>query len=67
MLAETDDLVAISGRSFGDINVQMILEKLGGGGHLTMAGAQINGVTWQEAMKKLLPLIEEYERENSDL
>ncbi|MBR0081155.1 MAG: DHH family phosphoesterase [Clostridia bacterium] len=67
VLAETDDLVAISGRSFGDINVQMILEKLGGGGHLTMAGAQINGVTWQEAMKKLLPLIEEYEKENSDL
>lgn len=67
VLAETADMVAISGRSFGDINVQMILEKLGGGGHLTMAGAQIPHATWQEAMEQLLPLIEEYEQENIDL
>lgn len=39
----TEDVVAISGRSFGDINVQLILEKLGGGGHMTVAGAQFNG------------------------
>lgn len=66
VLGETSDLVSISGRSFGEINVQMILEKLGGGGHLTMAGAQIRGVTWQQAMERLMPLIEEYEKENSE-
>ncbi len=67
VLAETPDLVAISGRSVGEVNVQMILEKLGGGGHLTMAGAQIRNVTWQQAKDMLLPLIEEYERENQNL
>ena len=66
VLGETNELVSISGRSFGEINVQMILEKLGGGGHLTMAGAQIRGVTWQEAMDRLMPLIEQYEKENTE-
>ena len=36
-----DGKVCISGRSIGDVNVQMILEKLGGGGHITLAGAQL--------------------------
>ncbi len=66
VLGETDNMVAISGRSLGDVNVQTILEQLGGGGHLTMAGAQIAGVTWQEAMEKLVPLIEQYEQENAE-
>lgn len=39
----SEGVVAISGRSFGDINVQLILEKLGGGGHMTVAGAQFRG------------------------
>ena len=67
VLGETNDQVAISGRSFGEINVQVILEQLGGGGHLTMAGAQIRNVTWQEAMDRLMPLIERYEQENTDI
>ena len=33
--------VSVSARSMGDVNVQVIMEKLGGGGHLTMAGAQL--------------------------
>ena len=37
--------VFISGRSFGDINVQVIMEKLGGGGHMTVAGTKITGST----------------------
>ena len=55
--------LAISGRSYGQINVQMILEKLGGGGHLTMAGAQLKGVTVEEAIERLEAAIDEYERE----
>ena len=50
----------ISGRSMGDINVQSILEKIGGGGHLTFAGAQIAGVSIEEAKEKLLDSINEY-------
>ncbi len=52
--------VVISGRSLGEINVQMILEKLGGGGHLTVAGAQIENVTIQEAKESLKAAIFEY-------
>ena len=60
VLCEIDGVIMISGRSLGDINVQVILEKLGGGGHLTFAGAQMAGVTLNEAKEKLLKIIEEY-------
>ena len=66
VLAETDEMVAISGRSYGQINVQIILEKLGGGGHLTMAGAQLHGASTQEAIKRLEEAIEWYEQENPE-
>ena len=66
VLAKIDDMVAISGRSYGQINVQMILEKLGGGGHLTMAGAQLKGVTTEEAVAQLEAAIDEYERETPE-
>lgn len=52
--------VVISGRSLGEINVQMILEKLGGGGHMTVAGAQIENVSIQEAKDRLKNAIFEY-------
>ena len=45
VLEKREDKVFISGRSIGDINVQLILEKLGGGGHITNAGTQIEGKT----------------------
>lgn len=60
VLCEIDNVVMISGRSLGDINVQVILEKLGGGGHITFAGAQMAGITVEEAKEKLLKIIEEY-------
>ena len=52
--------VCISGRSIGDVNVQMILEKLGGGGHITLAGAQLENVTIDEAKQELISKINEY-------
>ena len=52
--------VFISGRSIGDINVQVILEKMGGGGHITLAGAQIEGKTVDEVKNELLENINEY-------
>lgn len=48
------DCMIISGRSMGDINVQLILEKLGGGGHLTMAGAQLYEVSDLKTAEALL-------------
>lgn len=56
----SNDEVGISGRSLGDINVQMILEKLGGGGHLTVAGAQLKGISAEDAVEKLKCAIIEY-------
>ena len=66
VLAETDEQTAISGRSYGQINVQVILERLGGGGHLTMAGAQLKGATAEEAIAKLEEAIDWYETENPE-
>lgn len=60
VLSYHDGQVVISGRSLGEINVQMILEKLGGGGHLTVAGAQIENVSIQDAREKLKNAIFEY-------
>lgn len=61
-----DTMIIISGRSMGDINVQVILEKLGGGGHLTLAGAQLEGITLEEAKEKLQKSIEEYFQEEEE-
>ena len=60
VLGNTGDKICISGRSIGDVNVQMILEKLGGGGHITLAGAQLENTTIEEAKEKLISKIEEY-------
>ena len=64
VLGKTDDVIYISGRSIGDINVQLILEKLGGGGHITLAGAQLYDITMEEALEKLKHAIDEYMIEN---
>lgn len=54
-----DNLVGISARSLGKINVQRIMEKLGGGGHLTNAATQIENQTIEEVRKQLIEVIEE--------
>ena len=60
VMGKMGDKVTISGRSVGDINVQIILEKLGGGGHITLAGAQLEGFTLEEAHDELVIRINEY-------
>ncbi|MEG1363297.1 MAG: DHH family phosphoesterase, partial [Clostridia bacterium] len=60
VICKNGNIVMISSRSMGDINVQLIMEKLGGGGHLTFAGAQLTDVTLEEAKQKLLDVIKEY-------
>ena len=58
------EAVHISARSFGDINVQRIMEKLGGGGHYTVSGAQLKDCTVEEAKEKIRSAIEEYMKED---
>ena len=65
VLGNDGEKVTISGRSIGDINVQLILEKMGGGGHITLAGAQIEGMTIDEVKQELKQRISEYFEENS--
>lgn len=50
-------VVNLSARSLGEVNVQLVMEQLGGGGHLTMAGAQLSGVTVKEAVERLISAI----------
>lgn len=60
VLSRINGTVVISGRSLGDVNVQVILEKLGGGGHLGIAGAQLPDMTLDEAKALLYEAIDKY-------
>ena len=60
VIGNVGDVISISGRSIGDINVQIILEKMGGGGHSILAGAQIEGKTIEEVKEDLMKKINEY-------
>ncbi|NLK94956.1 MAG: DHH family phosphoesterase [Clostridiales bacterium] len=60
VVAEIDGAICISGRSSGDINVQIVLEALGGGGHMNIAGTKMIGITIEEAIYKLKEVIEKY-------
>lgn len=66
VICRTEKGTVISGRSLGGINVQVILEKLGGGGHMTIAGAQLDEVTLDETLDKLKEAIEEYYSDTSN-
>lgn len=58
-----DDITFVSGRSLGDINVQVILEKIGGGGHLEVAGAQFEDKEIPVVKQLLIEAIEAYREE----
>lgn len=57
VLFPNNDKINISARSLGEINVQTIMEKLGGGGHQTMAATQIEGMNMEQVEKKLIDII----------
>lgn len=63
VLGSVDGNVSISGRSHGNINVQLILESLGGGGHMTIAGAKLMNTTLEDAKIKLKQAINNYLKE----
>ncbi|MBU2700636.1 c-di-AMP phosphodiesterase-like protein [Sporomusaceae bacterium BoRhaA] len=64
VLISGDDGVGISARSEGDINVQLIMEALGGGGHQLVAGVKVKGFTVDEVKSKLLTIVDQYLEES---
>lgn len=66
VLAKVGAGIHISGRSKDAVNVQRILERLGGGGHMTVAGAKIKDANIEQAENKLKTVITEYLEEGED-
>ncbi len=64
VLYENNGEICISARSMGAINVQIIMEMLGGGGHHTMAAAQLKGTEMEKAKQQLLEAIDKYFRDH---
>lgn len=64
VLYKSDGEICLSARSLGKVNVQLIAEKLGGGGHSTVAGAQLGTKDFDEALSALKATIKEYAEEN---
>ncbi len=60
------DGAAVSARSLGDVNVQVLMEKIGGGGHLNIAGAQLKGMSVAAAREKLRQVLEDYLTEEGE-
>lgn len=58
VLFEDNNQINISARSYGNVNVQIIMEKLGGGGHQTMAATQLKNTTKELAYQQLLSEID---------
>lgn len=59
VIYKTGDVVNISARSLGVMNVQVIMERLGGGGHQTMAAAQLTDVSEQKAKEMLIEVLDQ--------
>lgn len=63
VLTPYQDEIYISARSIDEVNVQIIMERLGGGGHMNIAGAQLQGVSVEEAKKKLIETLAQMQKE----
>ena len=66
VLTKVDNDIIINGRSLKEMNVQIILEELGGGGHMTMAGATIMNSTLDEAYEALMNAITKHKKEENN-
>ncbi|MDR2163025.1 MAG: DHH family phosphoesterase [Clostridiales Family XIII bacterium] len=66
VVGETKNEVVVSARSLGSINVHAIMERIGGGGHLTMAAAQIPGASQDEVVERIKELIEEFDNHDKN-
>ena len=59
VLTDYNGKIYVSARSIDEVNVQILMEKLGGGGHVNIAGAQMEGATIEEAKEKIKKIISE--------
>ena len=53
VITQYEDKLYISARSIDEVNVQLVMEKLGGGGHMSIAGAQLTNCTIQQAVNTI--------------
>ena len=60
VLGMKGDVVFVSARSIGDINVHVLMEKIGGGGHLDIAGAQLKDVSLSQAYNMVKEIFTDY-------
>lgn len=65
VLTDYNNMIYISARSIDEVNVQIIMERLGGGGHLNIAGAQLENMSLADARDKLMKLLENMQKEGA--
>lgn len=63
VLTDYQNKIYISARAIDEVNVQLIMEKMGGGGHINMAGAQLPGVSVKEGIRQLKNTIDKMIKE----
>ena len=63
VLTEYNGKIFVSARSIDELNVQLVMERLGGGGHINMAGAQLTGYTLEEGIQKIKDVLTEMRKE----
>ena len=63
VLTDYQNKIFISARAIDEVNVQLIMERMGGGGHINMAGAQLPGATIDEAIEQLKKTIDQMIKE----
>lgn len=66
VLGSVDGQVFVSARSLGNINVHVMMEKLGGGGHIDIAGAQLEHSDIEHGYRQVLKIIEDYLKEEEE-
>ena len=59
VLTEYHDRIYISARSIDEINVQLVMERLGGGGHMNVAGAQLKDISMEMACERIRDTLKE--------
>ena len=65
VLTEYNHTIYVSARAIDEINVQIIMERLGGGGHMTIAGAQLENMTVEEAKNVLKSTLDKMQEEGA--
>ena len=66
VLIQVNEDVVISARSLGDMNVQVIMEEFGGGGHMTMSGARVKNDNTENVKVRLKKILEDKFKEDEE-